>query len=64
MENYRDDEASVELRGVSGTWVARAAQRREEGRQLADAAEKIGILIKGGLRCFAIPKIDFGRLPL
>ena len=33
-----DDEVSVELRGVSGNWVARAAQRREEGRQLADAA--------------------------
>ena len=34
----RDEEAGVELRGVSGVMEARAAQLGEEGRQLADAA--------------------------
>jgi len=34
----RDEDAGVELRGVSGVLEARAAQRGEEGRQLAEAA--------------------------
>jgi len=34
----RDEEAGVELRGVSGVLESRAAQRGEEGRQLADTA--------------------------
>ena len=34
----RDEETGVELRGVSGVLEASVAQRREEGRQLADAA--------------------------
>lgn len=34
----RDEEAGVELRSVSGVLESRAAQRGEEGRQLAQGA--------------------------